>query len=123
VHANTPWKTFYHTCGSIGAFLEDFLEAGVDVLNPVQCSAAGMGAAALKQRYGDRLVFWGGGVNTQHTLPFGTPDQVRAEVEERIRVLGEGGGLVFNTIHNIQARTPVENLVALFETVRGGPLV
>ena len=77
VHAHTPWKTFYHTCGSILAFLDDFIEAGVDIINPVQCSAAGMEAQGLKDQYGDKLVFWGGGVDTQQTLPFGTPEQVR----------------------------------------------
>lgn len=122
VHAHTPWKTFYHSCGSIGAFLDDFIEAGVDVINPVQCSAAGMDAQTLKSRYGDKLVFWGGGVNTQETLPFGSPEQVRAEVADRIRIFNQGGGFVFNTIHNIQARTPVENVLALFETVTGRPL-
>jgi hypothetical protein len=119
VHANTPWKTFYHTCGSITAFLDDFIDAGVDIVNPVQCSAEGMDAVGLKQKYGRRLVFWGGGVNTQRTLPFGIPDEVRAEVAERIRIFNQGGGFVFNTIHNIQGRTPTENVLALFETVAG----
>ena len=122
IHQNTPWKTFFHTCGSVTAFLEDFIDAGVDILNPVQCSAAGMDAATLKARFGSRLVFWGGGVNTQETLPFGTPEQVRAEVAERIRVFNQDGGFVFNTIHNIQAKTPAENVLALFETVAGRSL-
>jgi len=73
VHEHTPWKTFIHSCGSVVAFLDDFIEAGFDILNPVQCSAAGMDPATLKQKYGDRLVFWGGGIDTQKTLPFGTP--------------------------------------------------
>jgi uroporphyrinogen-III decarboxylase len=72
----------------------------------------------LKARYGDRLTFWGGGVDTQKTLPFGTPQQVRAEVRERCRIFGRGGGFVFNSVHNIQARTPVENIVAMLDTVR-----
>jgi uroporphyrinogen-III decarboxylase len=122
VHQNTGWKTFYHSCGSMAAFLDDFVEAGVDILNPVQCSASGMEAGALKAKYGGQLVFWGGGVNTQQTLPFGTPEQVRAEVAERMRVFGAGGGFVFNTIHNIQAKTPTENALALFETVAGRKL-
>jgi uroporphyrinogen-III decarboxylase len=122
VHTHTPWKTFYHSCGSVVAILEDFIEAGVDILNPVQCSAAGMDAQGLKDKYGHRLVFWGGGVNTQQTLPFGTPDEVRREVAERIRIFGRGGGYVFNTIHNLQARTPTENALALFETVAGKTL-
>lgn len=122
VHQHTAWKTFFHTCGSVTAFLDDFLEAGVDILNPVQCSAAGMDAPSLKAKYGDRMIFWGGGVNTQQTLPFGTAEEVRQEVAERIRVFNQNGGFVFNTIHNIQAKTPTENVLALFETVAGRPL-
>jgi len=118
IHKNTPWKIFYHTCGSIVSLLDDFVEVGVDILNPVQCSAKGMDPHMLKKKYGDKLVFWGGGVDTQRTLPFGTPEEVRREVRERCRIFGEGGGFVFNTIHNIQANTPIENLVAVFETVR-----
>jgi len=94
------------------------VEAGVDILNPVQCSAAGKDPATLKAKYRDTLVFWGGGVDTQRTLPFGTVDEVRAEVRERIRILGRGGGFVFNTVHNIQARTPTENVLAMYEEVR-----
>jgi len=118
VHQHTPWKTFIHTCGSVLALMPDFIEAGFDILNPVQCSAAGMDPVPLKERFGDRVTFWGGGVDTQHTLPFGTPDEVCREVRERIQVFGPGGGFVFNTIHNIQASVPTENLLALFETVR-----
>jgi hypothetical protein len=118
VHANTSWKTFIHSCGSVFALLPDFVEAGFDILNPVQCSAADMDPATLKGRFGQQVTFWGGGVDTQHTLPFGTADEVRREVRERIRIFGPGGGFVFNTIHNIQARVPAENLLALFETVR-----
>jgi len=117
IHERTDWKTFIHTCGSVIALLPDLIEAGFDILNPVQCSAAGMDPRTLKERFGDRITFWGGGVDTQHTLPFGTPDQVRREVRERIAIFGPGGGFVFNTIHNVQARVPAENLVALFETV------
>jgi len=117
VHQHTAWKTFIHSCGSVAAFLEDFIDAGFDVLNPVQCSAAGMAPDGLKERYGDRICFWGGGVDTQQTLPFGAPDEVRAEVRERLRILGPGGGFVFNTTHNVQSQTPAENLVALYETV------
>jgi hypothetical protein len=117
VHAHTPWKTHFHCCGSIVRLLDDFVEAGVDVLNPVQVSAAGMDAAVLKERYGRKLVFWGGGVDTQKTLPFGTPAEVRAQVRERIRVFSPGGGYVFNTIHNILAKTPVENIIAMLEGV------
>ncbi|MCL6431596.1 MAG: uroporphyrinogen decarboxylase family protein [Anaerolineae bacterium] len=118
IHKHTPWKTFIHTCGSVVALLPDFIEAGFDILNPVQCSAAAMDPRELKARFGDRLTFWGGGVDTQRTLPFGTPEEVRAEVRERIRTFGPGGGFVFNTVHNVQARVPVENLVSLYEAVR-----
>lgn len=117
VHAHTPWKTFIHTCGSVTALLEDFIDAGFDVLNPVQCSAAHMDPVMLKARFGDRVTFWGGGVDTQRTLPFGTPEQVREEVHERIKVFGVGGGFVFNTIHNVQP-APVENVLAVYEAVK-----
>lgn len=118
VHRNTAWKTFIHSCGSVVDLIPDFIEAGFDILNPVQCSAEGMDPQTLKDRFGDRLVFWGGGVDTQQTLPFGTPERVRAEVRERMRIFASSGGFVFNTVHNVQAQTPVENLLALYEAVR-----
>jgi len=118
VHQHTTWKTFYHCCGSIYHLIPHFIEAGVDILNPVQCSAANMDPARLKKEFGDRITFWGGGVDTQKTLPFGGPDEVRAEVAERIRTFAPGGGYVFNSIHNIQAKTPVENVLAMFEAAR-----
>ncbi len=117
VHAHTPWKTFYHSCGSMVALYDDFVDAGVDIVNPVQISAAGMDPRTLKQRWGRNLVFWGGGVDTQHVLPFGTPQEIEAHVAENIRILGQDGGLVFNTIHNVQASIPTENLLALFQAV------
>ncbi len=118
IHQHTPWKTFIHSCGSVAALIPDFIEAGFDILNPVQTSAAEMNPRQLKERYGDRLVFWGGGVDTQRTLPFGTPEQVRAEVRERIRIFGPGGGFVFQQVHNIMADVPPENIVAMLEAVR-----
>ncbi len=118
VHENTPWKTFIHSCGSVVQLLPDIVDAGFDILNPVQCSAAGMDPRALKDQFGDKLTFWGGGVDTQKTLPFGTPDEVRAEVRERIEIFGRGGGFIFNTIHNVQANVPRENLVALYDAVK-----
>jgi hypothetical protein len=118
IHENTTWKTFAHTCGSIMPLIEHFIEAEFDVLNPVQCSAADMDPSELKNRFGDRITFWGGGVDTQQTLPFGTPDEVRKEVKERIEIFGENGGFIFNAIHNIQARTPVDNLLAMFDAVK-----
>ncbi|MEA3336589.1 MAG: uroporphyrinogen decarboxylase family protein [Chloroflexota bacterium] len=119
IHANTSWKTFIHSCGSIMPLIDDFIEVGFDILNPVQTSAANMQPQELKQRFGERITFWGGGVDTQQTFPNGSPDEVRREVRERIEVFGEGGGFVFNTIHNVQANVPVENIVAMYETVRG----
>ena len=117
VHQNTRWKTFKHSCGAVEKFVPSFLEAGFDILNPVQCSAAGMEAEALKQKYGRDLVFWGGGVDTQQVLPFGTPDEVREQVLRRCEAFYRDGGFVFNTVHNIQARTPVENIVAMIRAV------
>jgi hypothetical protein len=118
IHAHTTWKTFFHSCGSIVRLLDDFVDCGVDILNPVQCSATGMDPLFLKTKYGGKLVFWGGGVNTQQTLPFGTPDEVRQEVLERLRIFAPGGGYVFNTIHNIQQPTPVENILAMYEAIQ-----
>lgn len=118
IHAHTSWRSFKHSCGAVEKFVPSFIEAGFDILNPVQCSAAGMDPQTLKSRHGERIVFWGGGVDTQSTLPFGTPDAVRREVEERCRIFGRGGGFVFNTVHNVQAGTPIENVVAMVETVR-----
>ncbi len=118
IHENTPWKTFMHCCGGIAPLLDMVVEAGFDILNPVQCSASGMDPAMLKKKYGDQLVFWGGGVDTQHTLPFGTPDQVRDEVARQIETFAPGGGFVFCSVHNIQARTPIENLLAMFEMLK-----
>jgi len=118
VHRHTTWKTFTHCCGSVHALLPDFVEAGFDILNPVQTSAARMDPVELKRTFGDVLTFWGGGIDTQRTLPFGTPAQVREEVRERIKVFGARGGFVFSPVHNVQARTPVENILAMYEAVR-----
>jgi len=117
IHAHTTWKTFKHSCGGVEPFMERFIEAGFDIINPVQCSAADMDPGALKQKYGDRLVFWGGGVDTQKTLPFGTPDEVRDEVLRRCRVFSANGGFVFNAIHNVTAGVPTDNVVAMIDAV------
>jgi uroporphyrinogen-III decarboxylase len=114
------WKTFIHSCGSVYRLIPDFIAAGFDVLNPVQCSASEMDPVRLKREFGRDLVFWGGGVDTQRTLPFGTPEEVYREVRERVAIFNEGGGFVFNTIHNIQGPTPVENLLAMFRALRDG---
>ncbi|MBT5875740.1 MAG: methyltransferase [Candidatus Latescibacteria bacterium] len=117
IHKHTSWKTFKHSCGAVETFLSHFIDAGFDIVNPVQCSAAGMEPKSLKERYGDNLVFWGGGVDTQKTLPFGTRDDVRAEVLHRCEIFSEHGGFIFNSIHNLQANTPVDNMVAMFDAV------
>jgi len=118
VHQHTSWKTFIHSCGSVMALLEDFITAGFDIFNPVQTSAANMDPLELKRKFGDHITFWGGGVDTQHTLPFGTTEDVRREVRQRIRAFGPGAGFVFNGVHNIQALVPVENVLAMYETAR-----
>jgi len=118
VHLNTKWKTWQHSCGSIAKILPMMIESGMDILNPVQCSAVGMDARGLKEMYGHKITFWGGGVDTQKTLPFGTPEDVAAEVAERMRIFAPGGGFVFNPIHNVQQGTPPENVLAAFDTVR-----
>ena len=120
VHKHTTWKTFIHSCGSVRALIPDFIEAGFDILNPVQCSAAGMVPEELKKEFGDQVTFWGGGVDTQQTLPFGTVEDVRKEVSARLKTFGKGGGYVFNTTHNVQAGVPIENVLAMNETVRDG---
>lgn len=118
IHSNTNWKTFKHSCGAIGPFMERLIRAGFDIINPVQCSAAGMDPVELKRKYGDRLTFWGGGIDTQKILPFGTSGQVREQVLERCRIFSEEGGFVFNAIHNVQALTPVENIAAMIEALK-----
>ncbi len=117
IHRHTTWRTFKHSCGSVARFIPSLIECGFDILNPVQCSAVGMEAEDLKAACGDRLVFWGGGVDTQKVLPFGSPSQVRQQVLERCRVFSRSGGFIFNSIHNIQARTPIENIVAMIDSV------
>ena len=109
---------FFHSCGSIYDILPDILETGADILNPVQVSAAKMDTAVLKKEFGDRLVFWGGGVDTQEILPRGTPAEVKEEVKRRIGDLAPGGGFVFNTVHNIQHDVPPQNIMAMWEAVR-----
>lgn len=118
IHEHTPWKVFIHSCGGVGPFVPHFIAAGFDVLNPLQCSATGMDPVRLKQDYGDRLVFWGGGVDTQRTLPQGTPEGVFEEVQARMNILGRGGGFVFAAVHNLQPGTPVRNLLAMLEAYR-----
>jgi len=118
IHDNTSWKTFKHSCGASERFFESMIDAGIDIINPVQCSAKGMDPQMLKDKYKGRLVFWGGGVDTQHTLPFGAPAEVREQVLERCRIFSEQGGFVFCSIHNVQPATPIENVVAMIDAVK-----
>jgi len=110
-------KVAHHSCGSIKPIIPDLIECGLDVLNPVQPDVGDMDRAELKRRFGDRLSFLGS-ISIQRTLPFGTPDDVRSEVRERMETLAPGGGFIFCTAHNIQADTPTENILALFEAYR-----
>jgi len=116
IHQNTQWKVFIHTCGSIFDLLPDMQDAGFDILNPVQISAARMDAKELKNQFGHHFTFWGGGVNPQSTLPFGTPEEVRQEVKYLMNAFRDNGGFMFASVHNIQANIPVANLIAFFET-------
>ncbi len=118
IHAHTPWKTFKHSCGAVASLIPSFIESGFDILNPVQVSAAGMDAETLKARFGRDIVFWGGGIDTQKTLMFGTPEEVREQVRRRLDVFGRDGGFIFNAVHNIQANVPAQNAIALFEALR-----
>lgn len=117
IHEHTTWKTFKHCCGAVENFMSHFIASGFDIINPVQCSATGMDPQILKERYGNEIVFWGGGVDTQQTLPFGTPEEVRKQVLERCEIFSKNGGFIFDAIHNVQANTPVENMVAMLDAV------
>jgi uroporphyrinogen decarboxylase len=110
-------KVFFHSCGAVRPLIPDFIEAGVDILNPVQVAAKDMDTKALKKDFGDCITFWGGAVDTQRTLPLGTPDEVKNEVMRRIEDLAPSGGFVFNAIHNIQADVPPENIEAMLEAL------
>jgi uroporphyrinogen decarboxylase len=116
IKARSHAAVFLHTCGAVYELIPDFIETGVDILNPLQVSAAGMGdTRRLKQEFGDKLTFWGGGVDTQGVLPGGTPEEVKDEVKRRIADLAPGGGFVFSAVHNIQPDVPPENTMAMWE--------
>jgi len=117
IHQHTAWKTIKHCCGACEPLIPKFIEAGYDVLNPVQCSAAGMDPQLLVEKYGDDIVFWGGGADTQKTLPFGTPDEAYEEAKSRAEILSAKNGFIFNAIHMIQCNTPIENVLAMFRAV------
>lgn len=108
---------FLHSCGSVYEVIPDLIDLGLDILNPVQTSAANMEPDRLKSEFGEDLTFWGGGVDTQHTLPFGTQEEVRSDVTGKIRAFAPGGGFVFNQSHNIAPEVPPENILAMFDTV------
>ncbi|MGD8858000.1 MAG: uroporphyrinogen decarboxylase family protein [Chloroflexota bacterium] len=116
IKSKTDAKLFFHGCGAVSELIPHLIDLGFDIVNPVQVSAAGMDTRWLKKEFGQDIVFWGGGVDTQQVLPFGTPDQVRDEVKRRLDDLAPGGGFVFAAVHNIQAFVPPENIVAAFDT-------
>jgi uroporphyrinogen decarboxylase len=116
--AATKVRIFYHCCGSVASLIPDLIESGIDILNPVQVSAANMDTRELKRLYGKDITFYGGGVDTQRVLPKGTPAEVRDEVRRRIEDLAPGGGYIFNTVHNIQADVPPENIMAMWEALQ-----
>ncbi len=115
IRSRSPAKLWYHTCGGCVEYIPDLLENGVQVLNPVQISAAGMDPATLKARFGNDLTFWGGAIDSQHVLPSATPEKIRDDVRRHLETWKPGGGYVFNNVHNIQAGVPPENIVALYD--------
>jgi uroporphyrinogen decarboxylase len=117
IHEMTDAKLLFHSCGSVASVLDDFVEIGVDILNPVQTTAAGMDPVELKKKYAGRLAFWGA-MDTQNVLPHGSVDDVKRMVEERIEQLGDGGGYVLASCHNIQPDVPLENVLAMFQHAR-----
>ncbi len=118
MHLHTQWKSFKHSCGAVESFMPLFIEAGFDIINPVQINAKGMDPRHLKNTYGKELVFWGGGVDTQKMLSFGSPKEVKKQVLENCDIFAQDGGFVFNTVHNIQANVPVENLAAMLDAIK-----
>jgi uroporphyrinogen decarboxylase len=111
-------KVFYHCCGAVAPLIPDLIESGIDILNPVQVSAAGMNTRELKRRYGRELVFYGGGIDTQRVLPRGTRAQIRDEVRRRLDDLAPDGGFIFNTVHNVQADVPPKNYMIMWEALQ-----
>ncbi len=111
----TKSKIWYHTCGAVVEYIPDLIDNGIDILNPVQITAKDMVPGVLKKRFGEALVFWGGGIDSQHVLPFATPDKVKSDVRNNLEAFKPGGGYVFNNVHNIQAGVPPENILAMYE--------
>jgi len=117
LHGKTRWRLFLHSCGAVEPLIEDFIAMGVDILNPVQTSATGMDPALLKRKFGGRIVFWGGGCDTQSVLGFKSSEEVKAHVRERIRIFAPGGGFVFNQVHAIQPTVDTASILAMFAAV------
>lgn len=117
VHSQGKFKTMYHTCGSVRKLIEYFIQAGADILNPLQVNTANMDPRELKQEFGGRIVFWGGGVDTQTTYQFGTDEEVRQQVRERLDIFAPGGGYVFSPSHNTQHGVPPANILAMTDAV------
>jgi len=111
----TSAKIWYHTCGSVMEYIPDLLDNGIDILNPVQTSCEGMNPAVLKGKFGDKLSFWGGGIDTQHVLPFAQPAEIREHVRKNLEIFKPNGGYIFNNVHNVQAGVPAQNVTALFD--------
>ena len=118
IHQHTTWKIFKHSCGAIIPILPGLIEAGFDIINPVQINAKDMDSRRLKEEFGSQLTYWGDGVDTQKILPFGTPDEIRRHVMGQCEILGRDGGFVFNAVHNVQANVPVDNVVAMFDALK-----
>ena len=118
IHETTTWKTFKHSCGAVESFIPLFIESGFDIINPVQINASGMDSKLLKEKYGESIVFWGGGVDTQGVFAFGKPEEVKNQVKRQCEILNKKGGFVFNTVHNIQANVPFENVVAMLDALK-----
>lgn len=117
IHENTTWKVMKHCCGSIVPLIPSLIDAGFDILNPVQINAKDMDSQKLKDEFGSDVVFWGGGIDTQKILPSATPGEVREHVLRQCEILGKNGGFVFNSVHNIQANAPIKNVVAMIEAL------
>ncbi len=118
IHQNTTWKTFKHSCGAMVPLLPSLIEAGFDIVNPVQVSAKGMDPKLLKKEFGKDLTFWGGGVDTQGAIMHGTPQQVKDDVKRMCDIFGPDGGFVFNAVHNLQANMPIANVIAMVDAIR-----
>ncbi len=115
IRSLSPAKIWYHSCGGVVEYIPDLMDNGIDILNPVQITARGMDPKFLKEKFGKELVFWGGGIDSQHVLPFVSAEEVKSNVKANMEAFKSGGGYVFNNVHNIQAGVPPENIIAMYE--------